>query len=130
MKSVGVIGLGRFGKVLVNILQKGYLINAYDINDKAPISNVNFCSLDKVLDEHIIFIAVPIRRFDSLITDISRKIKPGRETCTKHCLTNIFNLRNIKPSFIRKSTKLFTTPPNNAVWIFSNYTKNRFLPFT
>jgi 6-phosphogluconate dehydrogenase (decarboxylating) len=41
MKSVGVIGLGRFGKVLVNILQKGYLINAYDINDKAPISNVN-----------------------------------------------------------------------------------------
>jgi len=64
MKSVGVIGLGRFGKVLVNILQKGYLINAYDINDKAPISNVNFCSLEKVLDEHIIFIAVPIRRFD------------------------------------------------------------------
>ena len=76
MKSVGVIGLGRFGKVLVNILQKGYTISAYDIHDKAPMSNVSFCSLDKVLEERVIFIAVPIRSFDSLIKEISTKLKP------------------------------------------------------
>ena len=77
MKSVGVIGLGRFGKVLVNILQKGYTISAYDIHDKTPMSNVSFCSLDKVLEERVIFIAVPIRSFDSLIKEISTKLKPG-----------------------------------------------------
>ena len=77
MKSVGVIGLGRFGKVLVNILQKGYTIYAYDIHDKTPMSNVSFCSLDKVLEERVIFIAVPIRSFDSLIKEISTKLKPG-----------------------------------------------------
>ena len=31
ISSVGLIGVGRFGKVLANILKKGYNVNAYDI---------------------------------------------------------------------------------------------------
>lgn len=30
MNSIGIIGFGRFGKVLANILQKGFNIKAYD----------------------------------------------------------------------------------------------------
>ena len=30
MNNIGIIGLGRFGKVLVSILQKGYKIYGYD----------------------------------------------------------------------------------------------------
>ena len=61
MKSVGIIGFGRFGKILASILQKGYSISAYDLKETHSTSNVNFCSLDKVLDERVVFIAVPIR---------------------------------------------------------------------
>ena len=121
MKSVGVIGLGRFGKVLVNILQKGYLINAYDINDKAPISNVNFCSLDKVLDEHIIFIAVPIRRFDSLITDISRKIKPGT-TLIDVCSVKSHPV-NVMLKHTTEKTGIIATHPMFGPDSFSSNTK-------
>ena len=32
MNSLGIIGLGRFGKILANILQKGFTIKAYDEN--------------------------------------------------------------------------------------------------
>ena len=121
MKSVGVIGLGRFGKVLVNILQKGYLINAYDINDKAPISNVNFCSLDKVLDEHIIFIAVPIRRFDSLIKDISRKIKPGT-TLIDVCSVKSHPV-NVMLKYTTEKTGIIATHPMFGPDSFSSNTK-------
>tara|TARA_B000000477_G_scaffold78777_1_gene66249 strand:+ start:1228 stop:1968 length:741 start_codon:yes stop_codon:yes gene_type:complete len=121
MKSVGVIGLGRFGKVLVNILQKGYLINAYDINDKAPISNVNFCSLEKVLDEHIIFIAVPIRRFDSLIMDISRKIKPGT-TLIDVCSVKSHPV-NVMLKYTTEETGIIATHPMFGPDSFSSNTK-------
>ena len=121
MKSVGVIGLGRFGKVLVNILQKGYLINAYDINDKAPISNVNFCSLEKVLDEHVIFIAVPIRRFDSLITDISRKIKPGT-TLIDVCSVKSHPV-NVMLKYTTEETGIIATHPMFGPDSFSSNTK-------
>ena len=63
MKSVGIIGFGRFGKILASILQKGYSISVYDIKDTTSTSNVNFCSLDKVLEEQAILIEVPIRNF-------------------------------------------------------------------
>ena len=67
MKSVGIIGLGRFGKILASILQKGYSISAYDTRDIVSMANVNFCSLEKVLDEQVIFIVIPIRNFEELV---------------------------------------------------------------
>ena len=74
MRSVGIIGFGRFGKILASILQKGYSISAYDLKETHSTSNVNFCSLDRVLDERVVFIAVPIRNFKTLIKEFSLNI--------------------------------------------------------
>ncbi len=71
MNSVGIIGFGRFGKVLANILQKGFPIKVYDPKSQSPFSGVEFVSLDKVLEEKVIFIAVPINKFDATIEKIS-----------------------------------------------------------
>ena len=61
MKSVNMV-VWEIWKSSSKFLQKGYSISAYDLHDKTPMSNVNFpCSLDKVLEERVIFIAVPIR---------------------------------------------------------------------
>ena len=74
MNSVGIIGFGRFGKILSNILQKGFMIKAYDLQESVSYNGIQFLSLEKVLKEKVIFIAVPIRHFESLINKISKKI--------------------------------------------------------
>lgn len=74
MTSVGIIGFGRFGKVLANILQKGFSIKAHDPITQAPFSGVVFENLDSVCREKTIFIAVPIRHFEVVIKNIAPKI--------------------------------------------------------
>ncbi|MFQ6612573.1 MAG: prephenate dehydrogenase/arogenate dehydrogenase family protein [Fidelibacterota bacterium] len=71
MNSVGLIGLGRFGKVLANILRKGFEVHAYDPVPKSPPSGVESTSLNEVLQEKNVFIAVPIRVFEPVIKEIS-----------------------------------------------------------
>ena len=75
MNSVGIIGFGRFGKILSNILQKGFMIKVYDIQSISYHNGVQFTSLEEVLKENVIFIAVPIRHFESLINNISGELK-------------------------------------------------------
>jgi len=74
MNSVGIIGFGRFGRVLSNILQKGFFIHAYDPNPIGPFPGVELTNLESVLKERVIFIAVPIRHFESVIKDIAPKL--------------------------------------------------------
>ena len=127
MKSVGVIGLGRFGKVLVNILQKGYTISAYDIHDKAPMSNVSFCTLDKVLEERVIFIAVPIRGFDSLIKEISTKLKPGT-TLIDVCSVKSYPV-DIMLKYINTKIGIIATHPMFGPDSFSTNTKLKMMMY-
>ena len=77
MNSVGIIGFGRFGKVLANILQKGFSIKAYDPNPIDAFPSVEFTDLESVLKEKVIFIAVPIRHFESVILEISPNLNDG-----------------------------------------------------
>tara|TARA_B100001250_G_scaffold117912_1_gene100077 strand:+ start:93 stop:824 length:732 start_codon:yes stop_codon:yes gene_type:complete len=75
MNSIGIIGFGRFGKILSNILQKGFMIKVYDIQSLSYHNGVQFTSFEEVLKEKVIFIAVPIRHFESLINNISGELK-------------------------------------------------------
>ncbi|MBT3478271.1 MAG: prephenate dehydrogenase/arogenate dehydrogenase family protein [Candidatus Marinimicrobia bacterium] len=77
MNSIGIIGFGRFGKVLANILQKGFSINAYDPKSNGAFPSVTFTDLKSVLKEKVIFIAVPIRHFESVIKEISPNLSHG-----------------------------------------------------
>ena len=77
MNSVGIIGFGRFGKVLANILQKGFYIKAYDLNPNDAFPGVEFTDLKSVLKEKVVFISVPIRHFESVILEISSKLNDG-----------------------------------------------------
>ena len=77
MTSVGIIGFGRFGKVLANILQKGFAIKVYDKNQNPSMHGIEKSSLDDVLNEKTVFVAVPIREFDNVINKISPLLKKG-----------------------------------------------------
>ena len=74
ISSVGLIGVGRFGKVLANILKKGFNVKAYDIVSSKVSNDLTKSDLDEILMLDIIFIAVPIRYFEALIKDIANKV--------------------------------------------------------
>ena len=77
MNSIGIIGFGRFGKVLANILQKGFSVKTYDPNPIDAFSGIEFTDLKSILKEKVVFIAVPIRHFESVILEISPKLNDG-----------------------------------------------------
>ena len=74
ISSVGLIGVGRFGKVLANILKNGFNVKAYDIVSSKISNDLTKSDLDEILMLDNIFIAVPIRYFETLIKDISNKV--------------------------------------------------------
>ncbi len=41
MDNVGIIGFGRFGKVLLSILEKGFTVSVYDPKVEDLSNNVN-----------------------------------------------------------------------------------------
>ena len=76
MKQIGIIGFGRFGKVLAQILQKGFHVVAYDSNPQPQFDRVEFTSLENILKLETIFICVPIRELERTVKLISPKLKP------------------------------------------------------
>ena len=50
INNVGLIGVGRFGKVLANILKKGFHVKAYDIVPSKISGNLEKCELEEILD--------------------------------------------------------------------------------
>tara|TARA_B100000029_G_C17371823_1_gene886438 strand:- start:19 stop:744 length:726 start_codon:yes stop_codon:yes gene_type:complete len=71
MKKIGIIGYGRFGKVLHNLLSDKFDVLVYDFNQKV-IDGIEISAIEKVLDCSLVFVAVPISSFEECIKDISR----------------------------------------------------------
>ena len=71
MKNAGIIGYGRFGKILADLLSKKYEVRVYDIQEVAKDEGVEICSLEEVLECILVFIAVPIRSFEEVIKEIA-----------------------------------------------------------
>lgn len=88
MNKVSIIGYGRFGAMLHALLSKGFEVDVYD---KKQINNsdVNEVSLKDALKNDTIFIAVPIRDFESLIHEIKNDIQ-GNKTVIDVCSVKVF----------------------------------------
>ncbi len=69
MKKVGIIGFGRFGRVLADLLKKQYEVLIHDPRLESDDSNVE---LEKVLESFLVFIAVPISEFNKVVHEISK----------------------------------------------------------
>ena len=70
MKQVGIIGYGRFGKILFDMLKSKYHVKVYDSNHTQS-NDVEIVSLEEILKLEIIFIAIPISSFEKIIKLIS-----------------------------------------------------------
>ncbi|MFQ6673931.1 MAG: prephenate dehydrogenase/arogenate dehydrogenase family protein, partial [Fidelibacterota bacterium] len=75
MYSVGIIGFGRFGRLLGRILAGDFHVVAYDRSPQDGETGVELTHLDTVLGQQTIFIAIPIREFKSVILDIAPRLR-------------------------------------------------------
>ena len=88
MNRVSIIGFGRFGAMLHSLLSKGFEVDVFDKNS-IDNSDVNEVSLEDALQNETIFIAVPIRDFENLVKEISKKILSGK-TVIDVCSVKVF----------------------------------------
>ena len=135
MHSVGIIGFGRFGKILSNILQRGFDIKIYDKNPNLKLTNVKFVSLDEIVQEKNIFIAVPIRNFKDIIKNIAPKL--NNTTIIDVCSVKMEPVKIMK-SFLPKNVGIIATHPlfgpdsfniNNNLKMMMNNTRDSYNQF-
>ena len=55
MKAIGVVGYGRFGKILTKLLSKKYIVKVYDRN--VEVEEMYRADLSEVLNSFIVFIS-------------------------------------------------------------------------
>ncbi len=135
MHSVGIIGFGRFGKILSNILQRGFDIKIYDKNPNLKLTNVKFVSLDEIVQEKNIFIAVPIRNFKDVIKNIAPKL--NNTTIIDVCSVKMEPVKIMK-SFLPQNAGIIATHPlfgpdsfniNNNLKMMMNNTRDSYNQF-
>ena len=135
MHSVGIIGFGRFGKILSNILQRGFDIKIYDKNPNLKLTNVKFVSLDEIVQEKNIFIAVPIRNFKDIIKNIAPKL--NNTTIIDVCSVKMEPVKIMK-SFLPQNAGIIATHPlfgpdsfniNNNLKMMMNNTRDSYDQF-
>lgn len=71
MKSVSIVGFGRFGKTLYRLIKDDFFITLYDkkgVDDKNLTENTKVAkSINEIYNSEIIFYCVPIRAFEDVI---------------------------------------------------------------
>tara|TARA_B100000427_G_scaffold245218_1_gene208263 strand:- start:1888 stop:2604 length:717 start_codon:yes stop_codon:yes gene_type:complete len=87
MNRVSIIGFGRFGAMLHQLLIKGFEVDVFDI-EPVNQSDVNAVSIEDVLKNDTIFVAVPIRDFSGLMEQLSGKIT-GNKTIIDVCSVKV-----------------------------------------
>lgn len=76
-KQIGMIGYGRFGRVLADLLSEDFQVTVYDPNTYGMISTnryISFADLNQPIESEVIFIAVPINVFSETIIGISKQL--------------------------------------------------------
>lgn len=80
-QKVGIIGFGRFGALLANLLSKDYqpiITDERDLSDMAQSSGYPWADLETVMKQETVFLAVPISRMERLLQEISPLSRPGQ----------------------------------------------------
>ncbi len=83
MKTVSIVGFGRFGKTLYRLLKDDFAITIFNRSTIPPTEREHFTkhttiatTLDEVYESDAIFYAVPINAFASVIQEHQLHIKP------------------------------------------------------
>ena len=109
MKSIGLIGFGRFGKTLASILQKGFIVRVYDKIPNQSMHKIETVDFESISKEEVIFISVPIRNFKAVIEKLSDKIR-GDQTIIDVCSVKKYT-ESVMLDYLPKNAGIISTHP-------------------
>lgn len=103
MKSVSIVGFGRFGKVLYRLFRDDFLITLYDIKgiDQGNLKeNTKIAkSIKEIYDSEVIFYAVPINSFEEVISTHKKYFR------NDHLLIDVLSVKQHPAYIFRKYLK-------------------------
>ena len=99
--KIGIIGFGRFGRVLYEILSKDFNMVLYNRNSK--LSKIKFKAKTKVFtdlskvyaESEVVFFAVPISKFEKVI-------KEHRQYFKNHLLIDVLSVKVHPKNILKK----------------------------
>ena len=77
MKTVSIVGNGRFGKTLYKLIKDDFIVSVFDKKD----------SVEKIYNSEIIFYCVPISSFENVIASHKKYFKK------KHILIDVLSVK-------------------------------------
>ncbi len=77
VKTVGIIGFGRFGRLLAQGLAQDFELRVYDSNPEAAQLHTHFHSLNEVASSDAVFLCVPIIAFEETVRAIAPFLRSG-----------------------------------------------------
>ncbi len=107
MNNVGIIGFGRFGKILADILNEKFEISVYDENEYShEYKNV---SLNEIANCEVIFLAIPIRNFETLLQKL-KYLKLQNTTIVDVCSVKIYPVQ-LMEKYLPSNVDIIATHP-------------------
>lgn len=76
IKSVGVVGLGGFGKFVVSLLPDSVEILVNDADAKRIPEKAHEATLGKVASADVVILAVPLASYEELLPQLAKDIRP------------------------------------------------------
>lgn len=81
MKTLAIIGFGRFGQLMAGVLREHFDVYAYNPRDKSRIATklgVGYeSSLEKAASKDIVVLSMPISALEDILQKIAPHLKPG-----------------------------------------------------
>ncbi|NOZ74275.1 MAG: prephenate dehydrogenase/arogenate dehydrogenase family protein [FCB group bacterium] len=108
MDSIGIIGWGRFGRLLGEILKNDYELKVYDQNP-SPSDEMSFVSWDEILREKTLFLCVPIRNFKGLVKNLASQLT-GEVTVLDVCSVKVYPV-TVMQDHLPESVGIIATHP-------------------
>lgn len=109
MDVIGIIGFGRFGKILAKLLKIDHEIKVYDTAPNSVSADVEFVPLSTLLNLRTIFVAVPIRQFSNVIQKIAQKITHST-TIIDVCSVKLYPV-NVMQQYLPADIGIIATHP-------------------
>ncbi len=107
MNNVGIIGFGRFGKILADLLSESFDIFIYDENESSDqYKNV---TLNEITNCELIFLAVPIGNFETLLQSL-KNIKLQNTTIIDVCSVKIYPVQ-LMEKYLPSNVDIIATHP-------------------
>ena len=109
MKSLGIIGFGRFGKFMVMHLSDFFNIGVFDFKKPESMKNIKFTTLNDVCKKEIIIIAVPMENLENILNKIKNKLRPGT-LIIDVCSLKVFSC-NLMQKILPENVEIIGTHP-------------------